>query len=1134
MINHYITISGRKFEIVPENFNDFRIKGKKAEEPFLFVSNETNYQPILSDKVLQASSYELYNLFILNCIDSQDRECVYTIENDSVEILTAAFCGNDIEVDNDLGAYKITLTIDDVMTSLDLNKGNKINLYSNIKSVTKNKPTAYFTSDIPGLIRVFDALQLLIKEATGFDLESNLYNSANYVTSAESDLRYLYITQASNVKLAVTESAFQSATIFEITLDELLNDLVTLHNIRIYFDVTNRVVRIEHVDYFIEERENLKLIDLTNFKYADGVDLKNNYKFVKEEMPKYETFNNTYYSRYFKDSQYTYPSVESKSKDVKTITHTMKGYTDIYGCALKPEHFDDNSYFFIQYNGDGIDANVEFVFDVFSTDLQTEVEDEYSKDEDSNELYYNFAQKNNQYFTIHDGFPNTTDGKERMWNLHNGKKLGKDCAFLFFPIGQISSADSFTVAVEIKVSTKFCRVPFDCRQQDELPFRFENWRVNSSDIVIGLIDRDIYNKSNFNLKPTDGFISYKLFKNSQNRNELTTNPNQWYYTWRTDSIYNDVARSPFNYVDTDVKISMLNEPVYVSRNSDKIATFRLGIQNFTVSSGSTITNAAILVAMPAVMIDHVRNLGNEGDKAISNDILSKITNLENYTFDDPTTSNDSDTFYKLEQFFKKSVTNVSFNIKQNSLAVVFNNSLRFEKTVPIYHRSDKYYSTAHFSATGQNLSLTNRKRLRENASLTPHYEDKFDPISYVHSKYGKFGEIEEFEYDYNTKNFDKLIVRYDSAIRPFKDTDVISFFFEGAESVNIENFTGRTQITCTYKQGTNISDLKCYIEISYAAYITGINFNENVNLSSEVTFFVQAESGDYRIVTLTLIQRTFQFFVKIPWLGGITPHMIAGVNVSSGTSTWISQTLLDKEEDDNYYNGNGNREGTYDISLIPPDNDYLRIQQFFCQYIGSQEMDFSNFTALTHLNLEPYTSYRDIDDIVNSIILPENSNIWTMLSLQYCNLRELDIEPLQGQCDNITIDIRYNNMISRNIEKLMYQLCDKNWLGGKLYLLGNELPIYSIYSAEMTTSIGTFEVGQILTDYSTNKNFKMIVTGVDEYKFITHISIYDRGSNYGNAMPFNLTMGNGLGSIIYVSCNTVKTFLNNNGWTLYF
>jgi hypothetical protein len=114
-----------------------------------------------------------------------------------------------------------------------------------------------------------------------FQINPDVESEINYVTGLRSKTRFITIFQKSDVK---RPSATNNATIANMTLGELLDDLVSMFNVR--WRVEGNVLRIEHVSFFVRAAG----FNLTEPRWARYVVGLRRYTYDSAEIPQKETF----------------------------------------------------------------------------------------------------------------------------------------------------------------------------------------------------------------------------------------------------------------------------------------------------------------------------------------------------------------------------------------------------------------------------------------------------------------------------------------------------------------------------------------------------------------------------------------------------------------------------------------------------------------------------------------------------------------------------------------------------------------------------------------------------------------------------------------------------------------------------
>lgn len=315
------TIGGLNYDITLLNETDVKFRISKKSSLLINLVLELDTIIINENQFQNAGGNNFANTVQTSGI------CVISVIEDSTEISSQTFSYSNIQYDDFKKVYKISPK-ESEFADFSEKSDIKYNIL-NTSIDTYTLSSDFYNSAIKGCVLTFDALWYLLNEVFGsqYRIESDFLES-----------NPLYLCQSSNVKKAYTEVTYDEATVFDISLNELLNDLDVLYNLRLHKigDTIYCKTLTELEDYF--KLEGKFDLDTDAFKYFTKQ--QKEYSF-DENTVRSERFESVYDTDYFKDRTIDYDN------DGQEIVHRLNGYTDLLGVTSDVSKYASTSFFHI-------------------------------------------------------------------------------------------------------------------------------------------------------------------------------------------------------------------------------------------------------------------------------------------------------------------------------------------------------------------------------------------------------------------------------------------------------------------------------------------------------------------------------------------------------------------------------------------------------------------------------------------------------------------------------------------------------------------------------------------------------------------------------------------------------------------
>lgn len=189
------------------------------------------------------------------------------------------------------------------------------------------------------------AIQQVLDQITdGLTAHSEFFTDVvNQVTLATNHINHLTIAQKSDI---IRPASTDRAGVFEISWNELMNILWVMFQVK--WNIVGAVVNVEHISWFTG---------------ADGADLRtqlsttatNKYIYLKEQMPKYETFKfMEAFNTDFVGQPIWYDSdCVDQNKDSNTLEKTINVTTDLEYIMTTPDEISDDGFVILANYLDG-------------------------------------------------------------------------------------------------------------------------------------------------------------------------------------------------------------------------------------------------------------------------------------------------------------------------------------------------------------------------------------------------------------------------------------------------------------------------------------------------------------------------------------------------------------------------------------------------------------------------------------------------------------------------------------------------------------------------------------------------------------------------------------------------------------
>lgn len=189
------------------------------------------------------------------------------------------------------------------------------------------------------------AIQFVLDQiTTGLTVHSEFFTDAvNQVTLATNHVNYLTIAQKSDI---IRPASTDRAGVFEISWNELMNILWVMFQVK--WNIIGTVVTVEHISWFTG---------------ANGADLRtqlsavatNKYVYLKESMPKYETFKfMEAYNTDFVGQPIWYDSdCVDQNKDTNILEKPINVTTDLEYIMNTPDEISDDGFVILANYLDG-------------------------------------------------------------------------------------------------------------------------------------------------------------------------------------------------------------------------------------------------------------------------------------------------------------------------------------------------------------------------------------------------------------------------------------------------------------------------------------------------------------------------------------------------------------------------------------------------------------------------------------------------------------------------------------------------------------------------------------------------------------------------------------------------------------
>jgi hypothetical protein len=180
--------------------------------------------------------------------------------------------------------------------------------------------------------------------STGLTAHSEFFTDViNQVTLATNHVNYLTIAQKSDI---IRPASTDRAGIFEISWNELMNILWVMFQVK--WNIVGATVNIEHISWFTG---------------GAGADLRtqlstvatNKYVYIKEKMPKYETFKfmEAFNTDFIGQPIWYDSDCVDQNKDTNTLEKTINVTTDLEYIMTTPDEIADDGYVILANYLDG-------------------------------------------------------------------------------------------------------------------------------------------------------------------------------------------------------------------------------------------------------------------------------------------------------------------------------------------------------------------------------------------------------------------------------------------------------------------------------------------------------------------------------------------------------------------------------------------------------------------------------------------------------------------------------------------------------------------------------------------------------------------------------------------------------------
>lgn len=346
-----LTIEGNEIDFNPVNSGEircaftslefpFHAKTKKLEEPLKFTKASVSTQAW--------SAIESYLL------KSNKTICYFNIYDNGVLFHQEWFNGYNVEHDESNYMYTANTTPVDIYYSILRNMDTEFNIYAEVDSnniITVSSPY-YYDGDIQSCVSYIDILTYIGNQYfEGFQyVDSDVLIGDSYVTNSN-EFSKVYVTHTSNVKQAVNASAYEPASIFNVTVRQVLETIANMFSLKFRYKdgVLWAMTDIQLRDLDLNSDVSIDLLSM-NEKFSRG---KNNFKYTTDQFPERQKLGyDKYESNFFAEATIKYDKNEAFQSEKADEFIKIGAVIDLYGIALAPDNFPTDSMTVLQLDPD--------------------------------------------------------------------------------------------------------------------------------------------------------------------------------------------------------------------------------------------------------------------------------------------------------------------------------------------------------------------------------------------------------------------------------------------------------------------------------------------------------------------------------------------------------------------------------------------------------------------------------------------------------------------------------------------------------------------------------------------------------------------------------------------------------------